>query len=223
MHFVEQVGSVGDDLINDATRQLFVHYGVRVTPQPEEAEAIAWAGGGNLGNLYQAEYRRRRTALKRAESLDLPFVVLPQSLTSSMDCEMELLHYAKAVIWLRERKSLRLVAHGRLGPDLALAYQLTDIFPGPIHSYGLFLRTDREACHQDPDSLGDPIRMVPRSVPAYLGLAAQYAHLETDRLHFAIAGLLLDRQVTLRSNRTGKNQAMFDTWLRALQCQWKEG
>lgn len=223
VHFVEQVGSVGDDLINAATYQMFAHYGVRLTHRPEEAETVVWAGGGNLGNLYAREFHRRHSALMKAQEIGLPFVVLPQSVTSSMECEMELLHYSRVIIWLRERNSLRLVANGRLGPDLALAYLVTRGFAAPAFSYGLFLRTDREGCSIDPNSLGDPIRMVPRSVPAYLGLAARYAHIETDRLHFAIAGLLLGRQVTLRPNRTGKNRAMFETWLEALGCYWKEG
>jgi exopolysaccharide biosynthesis predicted pyruvyltransferase EpsI len=65
----------------------------------------------------------------------------------------------------------------------------------------------------------DPVKLC-RTPDEYLHLAARYESIVTDRLHFAICGLLLGRQVVLLPNSYHKNRSMYETWLRDLGCMF---
>ncbi|MEZ6066062.1 MAG: hypothetical protein R3B90_10215 [Planctomycetaceae bacterium] len=56
----------------------------------------------------------------------------------------------------------------------------------------------------------------------YLRLAGRYAQIITDRLHFAVCGLLCSRRVILCPNAYHKNLGMWETWLHRLGCEWAE-
>lgn len=60
------------------------------------------------------------------------------------------------------------------------------------------------------------------SVEAYLRLAAQYETVITNRLHFAIAGLLQSRRVILLPNAYHKNRSVWDSSLRLFGCHFAE-
>jgi len=84
------------------------------------------------------------------------------------------------------------------------------------------LRTDLEktaACRML--SLGDPARMC-TSLVEYFSLASRYKKICTNRLHFAIAGLILGRAVVLLPNSYFKNRELWVAWLRDLGCIYKE-
>jgi hypothetical protein len=49
-----------------------------------------------------------------------------------------------------------------------------------------------------------------------------FEHIVTDRLHFAIAGLMTGRDVSLLPNGYHKNRSMYETWLEDLGCHWLE-
>jgi exopolysaccharide biosynthesis predicted pyruvyltransferase EpsI len=53
-------------------------------------------------------------------------------------------------------------------------------------------------------------------------LATQYKRIITDRLHFAISGLILGRETTILPNSYHKNRSMYETWLRDLGCNFAE-
>jgi exopolysaccharide biosynthesis predicted pyruvyltransferase EpsI len=68
-------------------------------------------------------------------------------------------------------------------------------------------------------NVGDSARSGARTASgAYLRLASRYEVIMTDRLHFAVAGILLDRKVVLLPNSYHKNASMYETWLSDLGC-----
>lgn len=214
--YVRPIGNVGDRLIEVATFQLFATYGIAWTPvdpavpAPPDVDVLVFGGGGNMGTLYRENYDLRTRAL----GLGLPLVILPQSFTTPEDRGFARVH-------VRERGSLALHPAGLLAPDLALGLAWPTP-PRPTRDLGLFLRRDVERTSQRrPWVFQDPVKRC-REPAAYLALAARYRRIVTDRLHFAIAGLLAGRDVTLLANAYHKNRSMHETWLAALGCRFAE-
>ena len=109
--------------------------------------------------------------------------------------------------YVREKESLRLCRRALLGPDLALGYSYEGHIQEASYPIGLFLRVDeKEGLFTSLPSLGDPLKVVPRDLNAYLQLAMRYRHIITDRLHFAIAGLIVGREVTFLPKRYHNNR-----------------
>jgi hypothetical protein len=221
--FLPLDGNVGDRLIDAAAEQLMRRFGVsyrRLNSRELQSgvpdaplDAILVSGGGNMGATYPWPLLARRQAL----ALGVAVTILPQSFT---DTGEDTNGYAR--VFVRERASLKISPDFLLAPDLALGLHPPRVDEGAEAETGVWLRTDRESAVADHGlSLGDPIS-VSRSVVEYLGLAAKFEHVITDRLHFAIAGLLMGRQVTLLPNSYDKNRSMYDTWLRELGCHWRD-
>jgi len=215
-------GNVGDQLIDIAAEQLLRDFRIsfRII-RPEEldrgalyhpVDAIVVSGGGNMGSMYPVTQRQRREAL----SLGAPVTILPQTFT---DANEDTSAFAK--IFVRERGSLKLAPGSILAPDLALGLRPPWDDEGMEAHTGVWLRNDRERKVTDPGmSLGDPVA-ISRSIEDYIGLASKFEHIVTDRLHFAVAGLLIGRRVTLLPNSYFKNRSMYETWLRDLGCRWR--
>ncbi len=220
--FMALDGNVGDLLIDTAARELMKEFGVRCRKlQPVEFErgalltavdTIFVSGGGNMGSLYPVTVRQRQAAL----AFGSPVVVLPQTFT---DDDEDIAPFKR--VYVRERTSLASKPGTVLAPDLALGLRPPWIDEGIAAGTGVWLRGDRE--RHVPDcavSLGDPAR-VSSTVADYLGLASCFEHVVTDRLHFAIASLLVGRKTTLLPNSYHKNRSMYETWLRDLGCRWR--
>ena len=216
-------GNVGDYLIRDATIQLFQEYQIdfRIISQGElersvpdhGMDIIAAMGGGNLGDFYPICIDQRKQAL----AFGKPIVVLPQSIIS----EGENLEAYKQV-FLREEASLYQFPTGKLAPDMALALVPPMDNADARYDVGIFLRKDVEKkVIYSLSNLADPVDIC-STVNEYFELASHFRHIVTDRLHFAIAGLILGREVTLLPNSYHKNRSMFDTWLKGLGCNWAE-
>ncbi len=213
-------GSTGDDLIHVAARQLFDRYGVGLV-SIEDATAVVFGGGGNWGS-YAGARKCREEAYRVIQKVPEQYQYVcsfPQSIWTNDEPIPEFMD----AFYVRERESLRLCSRALLGPDLALGYS----HDGPIQKAsepcGLFLRADtKEGLFVQVPNLGDPLQLVSRDLNAYFQLAMRYQHIITDRLHFAIAGLILGREVTILPNRYHKNRAMYETWLRDCGCQWSE-
>jgi exopolysaccharide biosynthesis predicted pyruvyltransferase EpsI len=210
---VEPIGNVGDRLILLATQQLFQRFGVHwrtVTPEDAtDVDVLVWGGGGNMGSLYMCNWDLRTRCL----ATGLPVVVFPQSFTTREDRPFQR-------VFVRERASQELHPQGILAPDLALGldYQTNT---RPTRARGVFLRRDCEAARRRwfRWRLKDPARMCHDPIE-YLELAAQYQHIVTDRLHFAISGLILGRRTTLLGNSYHKNASLHATWLARLGCEF---
>lgn len=214
--YVRMNGNVGDTVIEVATVQCMQHFDLDfrvvdpcVPGDWRDRDELVIAGGGNMGTLYKGSRRIRMRAL----STGLPVTVLPQSFTSP-----ECAGYEK--IWVREKSSLVVCPSGKLAPDLALCLKVPDQLD-PRMDEGVFLRQDVEGVFKDHPSVGDPARMV-RTWQDYVRLASQYEHIVTDRLHFAVCGMVCGRRVTLLPNVYWKNRSMYSTWLENLGCGWEE-
>lgn len=210
--YVRPQGNVGDALIEWAMHQLFDHFAIQwklVTADDalQDVDELVFGGGGNMGTLWEGNWRLRARCLERGK----PLTVLPQSFTSPEDRPFKR-------VYVRERASLRLYPQGILAPDLALGLNPPPVAP-PTRRLGIFLRRDSERAVAQRWLARDPVRRC-RSPQQYLQLAGRYDRIVTDRLHFAICGLLLRRHTTLLPNAYHKNASMFETWLRDLGCHF---
>jgi exopolysaccharide biosynthesis predicted pyruvyltransferase EpsI len=209
--FVQPLGNAGDLLIKAGTVQLLSHFGIdwiEFDPGvPEPVDELVFGGGGNMGYLHPDNVALRASCM----TLGLPMTILPQSYISREDAG-----YHR--VWVRERISLRHCRTASLAPDLALGY-VGSTETKVKHETGLFLREDPESAVRRPREARDPALIC--GTPAeYLELAAQYAHIVTDRLYFAIAGMIVGREVTLLPNTYHKNQGVHEAWLADLGCHW---
>jgi exopolysaccharide biosynthesis predicted pyruvyltransferase EpsI len=121
---------------------------------------------------------------------------------------------------VRERASLVIRPDAILSPDLALGLEI-DAPPPPVRDVGIFLRRDYEKKVRRRLFSRDPVRMC-QTPQQYLSLASRYSRIITDRLHFAVCGVLLDRETTLLPNSYHKNRSMHETWLADLGCRFAE-
>jgi exopolysaccharide biosynthesis predicted pyruvyltransferase EpsI len=209
--FVAPLGNVGDGLIRLGTFQLLDEFGIRwqvVNPENcPDVDELVFGGGGNMGALYRNNWELRGRILK----LGIPVTILPQSFNSREDRP-----YRK--VYVRERSSLGYCERAELAPDLALGLSYVTR-TAARQCLGVFVRNDRERVVQRPWRSCDPAKIC-RTPEQYLELAAQYEHIVTDRLHFAISSLIVGRKTTLLPNSYHKNSSMYETWLQALGCRF---
>ena len=211
--YVRPVGNVGDLLIEEAAEQLFGQFDIQWVDwspdNPADVDELAFGGGGNMGSFYRQNWDLRTRCLETG----LPITILPQSFISSEDRPFRR-------VYVRERTSLRIRPDAILAPDLALGLKV-DPPPPPVRDLGIFLRRDYEQKVRRRLFSRDPARVcqTPRQ---YLALASRYSRIITDRLHFAVCGLLLGRETTLLPNSYHKNRSMHETWLSGLGCRFAE-
>lgn len=214
--YVRPFGNVGDLLIEKATFQLLdefgVHWSVVEPADPSSAakvDHVLFGGGGNMGDRYQNNWRLRG----QAADLGLPMTILPQSFSSD-----EGRTYDR--VFVRERYSLAYYPSAALAPDLALGLNAPPV-GRPERSLGMFLRRDQETAFGRKWWNRDPAKMC-RLPEEYLALAARYKTIVTDRLHFAVSGLMAGREVYLLPNDYHKNRGVHETWLARLGCRFAE-
>lgn len=209
--FVRPLGNVGDELIHAATFQLLDAFRIDwqiVDPIcGADVDEIVFGGGGNMGMLYLNNWDLRGQIL----TLGLPLTILPQSFASEEDRP-----YKR--VYVREHASLAFCRQAILAPDLALGL-FYEHKTEPTAGTGVFLRCDPERAGGFRWFRRDPARLC-RTPQEYLSLAARFEHIVTDRLHFAICGLIVGRKTTLLPNNYHKNQSMYETWLEGLGCRF---
>lgn len=210
--YVRPIGNVGDALIEWATFQLFDQFGIRwtlvePTATPPDVDEVVFGGGGNMGTMWMNNWHLRSICL----AWDLPVTILPQSFATREDRPFHR-------IYVRERASLGLAGDAILAPDLALGLHV-DPQIRPARKLGIFLRKDSEGVVRRRWFRRDPVRLC-TTPEQYLALAGRYEQIVTDRLHFAICGLIHGRRTTLLPNGYHKNVSMFDTWLKDLGCRF---
>jgi len=218
--------NVGDGLIYQGTRMLLNRHGIEHEFYPietmipsEDCDIYCWAGGGGVSGRWKHNELFSKIG-KFLKAANKPFIVMPQSIEEYGDH----LNLASLLI-VREKKSFE-IAKGNhpnllLMPDLALAIpKLTS--PEPTKGAGKYIRKDIESYFVDIENdLGDPVFICP-TPNDYLKLASQHTEIETDRLHFAIAGLIYGRKITLIKCAYHKNESMYDTWLKDLGVTLQE-
>eukprot|EP00903_Cladosiphon_okamuranus_P003505 g3503.t1 len=218
VYYLRVPGNVGDDLIHLATTQLWERHGIKTTLNPLEATCAVFCGGGSIG-IYGGCEDLRNELYPVCREQGIPAVLYSQSCFSKNEDLPDIFTHRFA----RDHFSQKMIPGSTLAPDLALSYRLTKDYGPALYPEGIFLRYDREALFPDsPRNVGDPVKLVPRDPDYYFQLAASYEHIVTDRLHFAIAGLILKRRVTLVPNSYHKNRGIWESWLRDAGCQWAD-
>jgi putative transposase len=220
------LGNVGDDLIHAAERQLFRYYNITEVALDASPDAIFYGGGGNMGKLYAAPVRTRHQLRENRSRLGLqvPIVILPQSWTTADDFQAEYL-------FCREIHSLRFCPQAVVAPDCGLAYTPpSELIAEVSHvttvgKRGVFFRVDAEKTIIPRDNICDPAERVGREknrLAKYFLLAASFEEVHTNRLHFAIAAMILGKRVYLYGNNYFKNKGVYDLWLRERGCSWRD-
>jgi exopolysaccharide biosynthesis predicted pyruvyltransferase EpsI len=211
--YVRPVGHVGDALIELAMMQLFAEFGIVCVPldldDPAEVDVVVFGGGGSMGRRSVQNHAIRTRIL----GLGVPVVILPQSFTDREDRPF-------ASVFVREQASLGLRTDGILAPDLALGLAWPALGP-PVQDLGILMRRDHERTGRLLQLARDPAALCDTPAES-LALASRYRRIITDRLHFAIAGLHMGREVTLLPNNYHKNRSMHETWLAGLGCHFAE-
>lgn len=207
--FLQMYGNVGDELINCATRQLFDYYGVVYIPfrpleaTPPKGATVVHSGGGNIGSYVECEAERKRLVAAGCRMIILPSTCLRREVDYTQ-------------VYIRDHKSLEAYPEATFFPDMALSLD-TCVTAKPRIETGVFLRSDKEALFG-----GDDPAKFCQSPFEYLSVAALHGHIYTDRLHFAIAGLLVGTKVTLLPNSYFKNRAVWEASLIKLGCEWAD-
>ncbi len=214
---------MGDDLINEATYQFFDDHKVKYRPfsfkHTPADDFIVISGGGSLGTKYKSNRDQRQAVYDYADQNNIPVIVLPQSYTDTNEEYFP----PTTTLYLREQKSYDASAHAHksLLPDMALYFKPSIPYPPAIKDVGIFLRKDVEGTKLNLKSSGDPAEMTD-NINGYFALVAKHHTIITNRLHFAIIGLILGRKVILADNNYGKNRAVYEAWLKKLGCMWLE-
>ncbi len=213
--YLKLFGNVGDQLIESATFELLKKFEISpiiVNPNNigeidknllKKLNCVFIAGGGSLGKNYQENYQLR---LKLRNLFPQKIIVLPQTLTDQGDE----IHYDE--VWLREKRSFDGYQGNKfLGHDLAFAIDLSSFYELKANCQnGILLREDREKLidNRKNFNLNDPIKMAP-DLKSYIKLASTFERIITDRLHFAIIAMKLNRKVILLANAYHKNESVF--------------
>ena len=226
--YIPNPGNAGDSLIADGTLRLLDKVGLSYRighPQENYSDRLLfYAGGGNLTGLYE---NCRHFLLQNKEHNEI--VILPHTIMQEDDLIRSF--GDNITIFCREKMSYKyvheLAKHKDkvlLSPDLAFYIDDIDEYKNrPADGICQCLRMDIEktgiSISQDnidlshhlirPGNTSDKaiIRQVSLSTFDWL---ANYSVIHTNRLHLAIVGSLLGRDVTLRPNNYYKNRAIYD-------------
>lgn len=213
-------GNTGDMLIWEATSRLYKLYDIQELPDDrnQEWDFFAFPGGGSMGTLYKhtPPYNGRRWWFDKKK--DIPLYIWPQTFNAP---EPETVKSATQV-YVRDATSLAHAPGAILLPDLAMSLSVEYHSPGTLRDVGLFFREDCEKkSATTPAHYGDPAYVTDNPYE-YVELASSCRELHTDRLHFAIAGLLTGRDVTLYPNSYHKNKSVYNAWLKERGCKWSD-
>lgn len=225
-------GNQGDQLIERVTRRMLennassfatyssdaneFHYSATEVLEAKP-EIVLWSGNGSFGSgLYPFIHRKFLKVCRQAGKAGTEVVVGPCSATSAFEIP------DNATVFAREQTTAEMFG-SEIVPDLALDYKHypAAFAADPIYDTGLFLREDKEAKDKHPDNVGDPVALA-ESLDHYIRIAAQFKHIITNRLHFAITGLRMNREVTLLPGSWHKNRSVYEQSLSELGCNWSE-
>jgi exopolysaccharide biosynthesis predicted pyruvyltransferase EpsI len=227
--FVPNVGNLGDALIAHSTYSFFAVHNIRFTiarVKDDVKGACVLVGGG--GNLIEGRYNDLSKFLTRCGTHNR-IIILPHTIVGNVPLWLSLQNNLD--IFARERETHRFLttlglSHQQihLGDDMAfwLTGQMPTL-PAPQQNAALVcLRRDSESrnaivppvANFDVSALmfhdwSDP-DVARLASEMFVTLIARYESIITDRLHVAIAGYLLGREVTLLPNSYFKNRAVYD-------------
>lgn len=210
--YVDLPGNAGDLMIKLATLQLLEFYNIKQSDKKHDPTVIFYAGGGNIGTYNFDKFKNDAIELKNEYGCDL--VSLPQT------WGIKGIFNEADKIFVRDNVSLTIAKNSILKPDLALGLIIpNELNMFPLYNEGTFFRLDQEGTIIPGNNICDPAIWATGWLQ-YIILASQYKVIRTNRLHFAIAGLLLGRDVILYDNNYHKNKSVYDTYLKDLDCRW---
>jgi exopolysaccharide biosynthesis predicted pyruvyltransferase EpsI len=210
-------GNSGDSLIRAGTKCLFSKINTTLEDNPSHADFIVWGGGGNLGKFYQVDWQKRQKLYEISRQFKKRMIILPQSVI-----DLEEVYPLETIFFLRERRSIELIRHAIFCPDLSFAFDESLTYASPTEDTGIYLRTDREKIADSilsQKSLGDPA-LLSKDYKDYFRLIERFSRIITNRLHFAIAGLMMGRKVSIMPNSYHKNRGMWEASLNEMGCDW---
>lgn len=215
--YAQLLGNAGDDLIRMGAFDLMDRNGIEYVQWagPSHCEGLLLSGGGNIGGRYERCTEARTILILEAQKHRLPVVSLPQSILPN---NMERLCGVK--VFVREKASLAAMPSATLCPDMALAFTPRKEYEAKKMRF-LALRRDSESVMPKHFKRSDPTDLASNGY-AYLDVASRFGKIVTDRLHFAIAGLIVGAKTTLLPNGYYKNRAMWETSLADLGCLWRD-
>lgn len=213
---VDGIGNTGDQLLYASTRQLLRAFNVPYQTVNVLADDVRRGdfdylllfAGGNMG------YERCTAIRKEAIKTGIPCIQLPQSWIL-----FETGPYHK--VFARERASLERCPQAVLAPDLALGFDFPEPLGPAVCERGVFIRRFGHALFAGYPGSSDPVDFC-HTPEEYYRCAERYAHVVTDRLHFAITALGMQRRVTLLPVGYPKNRSLWETWLRELGVEWAD-
>jgi exopolysaccharide biosynthesis predicted pyruvyltransferase EpsI len=213
-------GNIGDALLIEATKQMFSRHFVKyyecdpknyaqILNEHSDINMIVYGPGGNVSGRYNTgETVTQLFALAKRKKIR--YVCFPQSVENWTP---ELLLFDK--IYVRDKTSLKIAsfagACASLCPDIGLNFRIRFLIPSFTEDHGFFPRQDAEKLEWRKE-YNDPTEGV-GTVKEYILKAAKYRRITTDRLHFAIAGILVGRDVTLVRNDYHKNESIWNSYL----------
>lgn len=222
--YAPALGNWGDALIHKGILQFLDHYKFRYTTiMRPKIDAIRESLVGTNINLQDSvllncgggswcrNFHGTRDFVNRNWSLFSETIVMPSTY------ELEMITQAgDRVTYLSRDKerSLSTVPQATFRHDMALFLQLPEELPVvPEIENGYFMREDKErngAAHSFKSSFDISLLGNQRSkITPFFKILNGYKHITTDRMHVAIAGAMLDKQVTLYSSDYFKAPAVF--------------
>ncbi|MEP9385692.1 polysaccharide pyruvyl transferase family protein [Mesorhizobium sp. KR9-304] len=227
--FFPNPGNAGDGVIAYATYEMFRRYNISVTPHRQEETVgadLVLAGGG--GNLVEGRYNQMADIIRRHSHVER-VVLLPHTIVGFADVLAQT--HTNLTVFCREPVSYDLALANGASKERTFLSQDMALFLSDDHFSEFFqpgsgtlraLRKDGESAKTipvGPDNIdlslswngdlwgsGRFSMYVTKSLAAYL---ARYALVQTDRMHLAILGALLQKQVHLLPNAYFKSEAVF--------------
>ncbi|MDT8344762.1 MAG: hypothetical protein RQ752_10055 [Thermohalobaculum sp.] len=223
---VPNFGNWGDALIAEGSRAFFRHFGIAVTEVAQQRlrkrawlrtrlatrgwpPMVVFGGGGALAGQYPNHARMVARILRAAGRS----VVLPSTFGADSVAALSvpgLIAFRRDEFQSRESFPTSRFCHD-------MAFFLAPDPVTPVRETGVFMRTDRERAGAAPSPPGNrDISAEGRQdtpVAGFFAAVGAARTIWTDRLHVAIAGALLGREVHLFPNSYFKNEAVFRTSL----------
>lgn len=210
-------GNYGDSLIWHGTKRLLSEFNISENyvdiASDKSNETLLIDGGGNLVDYYSDV----RDFLIKKSSLYSQIIILPHTIFGQKQLDVLNSITSELVVFCREKVSARFLEKGLtngkayISQDCAFYNEFPPVESGE-GSLNAF-RTDKESDLKAlPPSNNDISHngYATKPLGGLLEILRQYEQINTDRLHIAIAGVLLNKIVKLYPNSYYKNKAVFD-------------
>ncbi len=212
--YMPNSGNWGDELIREGTLKFFddinLNYKeIKYTTMPQLPKNCTFIYGG--GGAWCKQWNHGRAIVKNAVSQCNQVIVLPSTYAVNIPKSPNIIYFARDKF-----QSFDYCPKAILCPDMAL--YLDKIYLKSTMRRGFFYRTDDEAVRDfrlpldNRDISLEQKHLYPCA--SFIEGIGRYEQINTDRLHVAIAGYLLDREVFLKTSNYHKIPAFYNTWFK---------